>query len=76
MFVVIVHSVRQLLKLNHRVGLSIDVYALRIPSYTFYGPASYYHRLKYLKVFCYCMTPWLLLTVSMLYKYNGVGVAK
>ena len=45
-------------------------------SYTFYSPASCYHRLKYLKVFCYCMTPWLLLTVSMLYKYNGVDVAK
>ena len=75
MLMVIMHSVRQLLKLNHKCWPQRWCVCLAY-SYTFYSPASCYHRLKYLKVFCYCMTPWLLLTVSMLYKYNGVGVAK
>ena len=34
MFMVIMHSVRQLLKLNHRVGLSVDVYALCIVTHS------------------------------------------
>ena len=75
MFMVIMHSVRQLLKLNHRVGLSVGVYALHIviQSIAVHPVIS---QTELLDVFCYCMTLWLLLTVSMLYKYNGVGVAK